>query len=174
METIGSDRTNLGKDYFPAPYRMDLALTYRCQNRCDHCYNEPRQLKELTVEQWKEVIAMTWKLGFPHVVFTGGADDIRRVSGLGGPLRGVRAGHRTGHERKEPRPPVTSALMVKGLDHVQITVLSYNAELHDGLVGEKGAWQETIEGLKVALLEDHVCEHEHDHTPIERDREVTT
>ena len=28
-----------------APYRMDLAITYRCNNDCAHCYNaRPRQL----------------------------------------------------------------------------------------------------------------------------------
>ena len=69
---IGPDKPSIGKDDFPAPYRMDLALTYRCQNRCEHCYNEPRELKELTAEQWKQVITKTWDLGIPHIVFTGG------------------------------------------------------------------------------------------------------
>ncbi|MCD6356301.1 MAG: hypothetical protein J7L66_03350, partial [Anaerolineaceae bacterium] len=37
-----------------APYRMDLALTYRCNNNCIHCYNEASRAKsELSIDQWK-------------------------------------------------------------------------------------------------------------------------
>ena len=36
-----------------APYRMDLAVTYRCNNDCAHCYNaRERNFPELTTEQW--------------------------------------------------------------------------------------------------------------------------
>ena len=56
-----------------APYRMDLALTYRCNNRCVHCYNESgRALQELDCAQWKAVLERVWQAGIPHVVFTGG------------------------------------------------------------------------------------------------------
>jgi hypothetical protein len=40
-----------------APYRMDLALTYRCNNDCAHCYNvSDRDDPELSTEEWKEII----------------------------------------------------------------------------------------------------------------------
>ncbi|MBM4237352.1 MAG: radical SAM protein [Euryarchaeota archaeon] len=42
----------------------------------------------------------------------------------------------------------------EGLDHVQITVLSFRESVHDRLVGDDGAWKETVAGLKVALQED--------------------
>jgi hypothetical protein len=38
-----------------APYRMDLALTYSCNNHCVHCYNETdRHLQSLSLDQWKK------------------------------------------------------------------------------------------------------------------------
>lgn len=155
LSMIGPDKPSIGKDDFPAPYRMDLALTYRCQNKCGHCYNEPRQMKELTVEQWKQVIAKTWELGIPHIVFTGGeptmfeglaelvarSEDFGQVTGL------------ISNGRNLARPGFLHDLVAKGLDHVQITVLSSREELHDRLVGENGAWKETIEGLRAALKE---------------------
>lgn len=56
-----------------APYRMDLALTYRCNNACHHCYNDrTRNIKELSLDGWKKVIDMVWQQGIPQVVFTGG------------------------------------------------------------------------------------------------------
>lgn len=155
LRTMGPDKPSIGKDDFPAPYRMDLALTYRCQNRCDHCYNEPRELKELTVEQWKAVIAKTWELGIPHIVFTGGEPTM--FEGLGELVaKSEEFGQVTGmvtNGRNLAKPGYLHELVVKGLDHVQITVLSSKEELHDRLVGGAGAWRETVEGLKVALQE---------------------
>jgi hypothetical protein len=56
-----------------APYRMDLAITYRCNNNCAHCYNaRPRQYPELDTGRWKQILDKLWDAGIPHVVFTGG------------------------------------------------------------------------------------------------------
>jgi hypothetical protein len=42
---------------YSAPLRMDLALTFRCQNDCVHCYaGGPHETPELTTDQWKQVI----------------------------------------------------------------------------------------------------------------------
>ncbi len=156
LNMIGPDKPSIGKDDFPAPYRMDLALTYRCQNKCDHCYNEPREMKEMTVEQWKQVIAKTWELGIPHIVFTGG--EPTKYEGLSKLIaKSEELGQVTGmvsNGRRLGEPGYLHDLVAKGLDHVQITVLSSHEELHDRLVGASGAWKETIEGLKVALKEE--------------------
>ena len=61
-----------------APYRMDLALTYRCNNDCAHCYNaRPRQFPEINNKQWEIILDSLWDLGIPHVVFTGGEPTLR-------------------------------------------------------------------------------------------------
>ncbi len=156
LNTIGSDKLTFGSDDFPAPYRMDLILTYRCQNRCEHCYNEPRELKELTIDQWKEIISKLWKIGVPHIVFTGGEPTL--YPGLVDLVaRSEEFGQVTGlvtNGRRLREPGFLKELVAKGLDHVQITVLSHREEVHDALVGEKGAWKETLEGLKIAITED--------------------
>ncbi|HEX7556482.1 MAG TPA: PqqD family peptide modification chaperone, partial [Leptolinea sp.] len=61
-----------------APYRMDLALTYRCNNNCAHCYNaRPRSFPEMTTKLWKQVIKRCWDIGIPHIIFTGGEPTLR-------------------------------------------------------------------------------------------------
>src|SRR5512142_3034148 len=63
-----------------APYRMDLALTYRCSNDCPHCYNaRSRDYPELDTESWKRILDKLWDLGVPHIVFTGGEPTLRNV-----------------------------------------------------------------------------------------------
>lgn len=153
---IASENPSIGADELPAPYRMDLALTYRCQNDCGHCYNEQKEKKELSVEQWKSVLDKLWSIGVPHVVFTGGEptlyehiDDLVRKSEELGQVTGLIT-----NGRNLRQPGYLKELVRIGLDHVQITVLSHHESLHDELAGCKGAWKETIDGLKVALGED--------------------
>jgi radical SAM protein with 4Fe4S-binding SPASM domain len=156
ISAIGSDRPTFGLDQLPAPYRMDLILTYKCQNRCVHCYNEPRVVRELIPEQWKGVINRLWNLGIPHIVFTGGEPTL--YPGLEELVaESERLGQITGlvtNGRKLREPGYLKRLVEKGLDHVQITVLSDQEKVHDALVGDQGAWKQTIQGLKVALGED--------------------
>jgi radical SAM protein with 4Fe4S-binding SPASM domain len=156
VEIIGTEVPTKGADDFPAPYRMDLILSYKCQNNCTHCYNEDRQLTELSAEEWKKVIARTWQLGIPHVVFTGGEPtllpflgDLVEASESWGQVTGL-----VTNGRMLRTPGYLKGLVNRGLDHVQITILSHREEVHDRLAGSEGAWKETIEGLKVALEED--------------------
>jgi len=70
---LGVEKIEPFQKELSAPYRMDLALTYRCDNNCVHCYaGGPRETKELTTEEWFKVIDRIYELGIPHVVFTGG------------------------------------------------------------------------------------------------------
>ena len=59
----------------PAPTFVTIAVTYRCQVRCDHCYanspDRPRE-DELTTEQLKSVIKQVKDLGAMAVHFSGG------------------------------------------------------------------------------------------------------
>lgn len=156
IQTVGTDNPSIGADGLPSPYRMDLALTYRCQNDCGHCYNETKEKKELTPEQWKDVISKLWALGIPHIVFTGGEptlypklDELVAKSEEFGQVTGLIT-----NGRSLARPGYLKELVSLGLDHVQITVLSHKEEIHDELTGAHGAWKETIDGLKTALKED--------------------
>ncbi len=156
IQTVGTDNPSIGADELPSPYRMDLALTYRCQNDCGHCYNETKEKKELTVDQWKEVISKLWDIGIPHVVFTGGEPTL--YDGLGELVaKSEEFGQVTGlisNGRKLGAPGYLKELVRLGLDHVQITVLSHREEVHDELAGAKGSFKETVQGLKQALAED--------------------
>jgi radical SAM protein with 4Fe4S-binding SPASM domain len=137
-----------------APYRMDLALTYECQNKCPHCYvGKPRKVKELTTEQWKEVIKHCWEEGIPHICFTGGEptlrEDLRQLVEYAEDL-GVVTGLLT-NGRKLSDKGYLDGLVQAGIDHFQITLESHDESIHDLMVGDKGAWRETVAGIKNAL-----------------------
>ena len=138
-----------------APYRMDLAVTYRCNNDCAHCYNaRERDFPELTTQAWKDILDRLWDLGVPHVVFTGGEATLRHDlpeliahAEANGQITGLNTNARRLADEKYVRQ-----LVEAGLDHVQITVESCNAEVHDHMMRAKGAHRQTIEGLKNVLV----------------------
>lgn len=137
-----------------APYRMDLALTYRCNNACAHCYNaRPRSYPELSTQEWFEILDRLWQLGIPHIVFTGGEPTLRadladliRHAENNGQITGLNT-----NGRKFKDPAYLQTLVDAGLDHVQITLESHLPEIHDQMVCMPGAWQETVAGLRNAL-----------------------
>lgn len=139
-----------------APYRMDLALTYRCNANCSHCYvGRPRDMESLSTEEWKRVIEKLWDLGIPHVVFTGGeatlypdlaelirhAEDVGLVSGL------LTNGIKLADE------DYLQELVDAGLDHIQITLESHDESIHNQMVGVD-SWEKTVKGIENAVATD--------------------
>ena len=151
---LGLDKRMPFSAALSAPYRMDLALTYRCNNSCAHCYNaRPRNYPELDTNAWKEILDRVWELRIPHVVFTGGeptlradlvelvayAQDLGLVTGLNTNARCL------------ADSALMRSLVEAGLDHVQITVESHNPAVHNHMVRAAGAWDETVAGLRNAV-----------------------
>lgn len=63
---LGVDKMEPFSKELSAPYRMDLAITYRCNNKCLHCYaGGPRETKELTTDEWCRVMDKLQSLGIP-------------------------------------------------------------------------------------------------------------
>lgn len=137
-----------------APYRMDLAVTYRCNNDCAHCYNaRERNFPELNTENWKLITDKLWALGVPHIVFTGGEATLRddlpeliRHAESNGQITGLNT-----NARRLADMAYVQKLVDAGLDHVQITVESCDEQIHDEMMQTRGAFRQTIQGLKNVL-----------------------
>jgi radical SAM protein with 4Fe4S-binding SPASM domain len=149
---LGMERIDAFSVPLTAPYRSDVVLTYRCNNRCPHCYvGRKKPFPEMETAQWKEVIRRLWDIGIPHITFTGGeptlrndlpeliafAEDTGLVTGL------ITNGRLLKRDLVEQ-------LVTAGLDHVQITIESYHEETHNRMVGAS-AWQETVHGIENCL-----------------------
>jgi radical SAM protein with 4Fe4S-binding SPASM domain len=136
-----------------APYRMDLALTYRCNNDCHHCYNaRERSFPELSTDEWKQILDKTWALGIPHIVFTGGEPTLRNDlpelvahAEANGQITGLNT-----NARRLADPKFVEQLVSAGLDHVQVTVESCDEKIHNAMVNAR-AFEQTIQGLKNVL-----------------------
>jgi radical SAM protein with 4Fe4S-binding SPASM domain len=139
---------------YTAPLRMDLALTFRCQNDCVHCYaGGPHETPELSTSQWREVIDGLHKIGVFILTFTGGEptlrEDLQELL-LYAQNKGLVTGLITNGRRLKDKAYVKT-LERSGLDFVQVTLESHRAEVHDLMTGAKGSWKETVAGIKNAL-----------------------
>ncbi len=151
VQRLSQDLSSIKKAHFSAPLRMDLAITYRCNNKCVKCYVEERQgIKELSTEQWKKVLDKVWELGVPHITFTGGEPTLRKdlvklveyAEDLG-IVTGIISNGRNFKDKK-----LVNDLVNAGIDHFQITLESHDPNIHDKLTRVKGSWAETVEGIK--------------------------
>lgn len=151
VQHLSQDISPLNETHFSAPLRMDLALTYKCNSKCTKCYVEtPREIKELSTDEWKLVLDKLWDIGIPHVTFTGGeptlrkdlpdlveyAEDLGIITGL------------ITNGRKLKNKALVNKLVTAGIDHFQLTIESHDSKIHDQLCGVKGAWEETVQGIK--------------------------
>ena len=133
-----------------APARADLALTYRCNNKCSFCYVGDRKIAELSTEHWKIIIDDLWKIGVPNVIFTGGEPTLRKdlVELVGAAKEFVTGLITNGRNLSQE---LCKGLSKAQLDYIQVSVESADKTIHDKMVGVPGAWQETVTGIKNAL-----------------------
>jgi radical SAM protein with 4Fe4S-binding SPASM domain len=108
---------------------------------------------ELATGDWNKLLDKAWDLGIPHILFTGGeptlCDDLPeliRHAGQNGQITGLNT-----NGRRLADGQYVENLVAAGLDHVQITLESADEEIHDRMVGRKGAFKQTVRGLQNVL-----------------------
>lgn len=137
-----------------APYKVDIALTYGCNNACSHCYNEVSRLPmpSLPILDWYRVLDKLAVLGVPHLIVTGGeatlhpnlAEIIRHADRLG-----MIVGLNT-NGRHLSHAPYMQSLAEAGLNHVQVTLGDCDAEIHNQVMGAN-SFEQTVAGIRTAI-----------------------
>ena len=99
------------------------------------------------------IIDLLWEIGIPHVVFTGGEPTMRNdlpeliaYASKTGQITGLNT-----NGRRLSDQTFLQNLVEAGLDHVQITLESHDQAIHDHMVAARGAWKQTVAGLRNAL-----------------------
>jgi MoaA/NifB/PqqE/SkfB family radical SAM enzyme len=140
-----------------APYRVDLALTYRLDASGTLDPNVRKRVdRELTSEEWQRILQKLWDVGVPHVCFTGGEPTLRedlvelvRYAEGSGQVTGLLTNGCCLQDQA-----YLDELLLAGLDHLQITLASHQAEVHDRIVGVEGSWEKADAGLRNAIAGD--------------------
>ena len=60
------------------PYRLDCALTYRLPEGTNPYFAPLKRVaRELTTQEWIQILDKAWSAGVPHIIFTGGEPYLR-------------------------------------------------------------------------------------------------
>jgi radical SAM protein with 4Fe4S-binding SPASM domain len=135
------------------PVLSEIALTYRCNNKCRFCYafSPYRESQEMTTDEVKQVIdILVDDAHVPSLSFTGGEptlrDDLFELVEYGR-NRGLRMNLIT-NGRKCSDPSFVAKLVDAGLNSAQVSIEGPDAETHDFIVGMPGAFEQTVQGIR--------------------------
>jgi AdoMet-dependent heme synthase len=142
------------------PLALHLDITYRCNERCIHCYLDHDDHGELTTAEIKDVLDQAAAAGTFFLTLSGGEVLMRRdffeileharhlMFNVRIKTNGVMIGAREARKMRE-----------FGVEHIQISVYSHRPEVHDAITKLPGSLIRTIaairfiqsQGLKVTI-----------------------
>ena len=147
--------TPFGTHAIKFPVLSEIALTYRCNNRCTFCYasapERGRAIGEMTTAEVKRIIdKIVDQAKVPMVSFTGGEPTLRRDLPeliAYARRRQMRVNLITNGIRCA-RENFVAELQQAGLHSAQVSLEAAEAEVHNRVVGNPCAFEKTVQGLK--------------------------
>lgn len=160
---VALDRVAYGFDFTRLPVLGEIAITYRCGNRCRFCYAgcggeglalaQSSGSSELDTDSWKRVIDIFKdEAKIPFFSFTGGEPLIRTdVEELAAYAvsRGLRVNLVTNGRLATPER--AASLFASGLKTAQVSLEAPAAAMHDELCGASGAFDDSVAGIKAMI-----------------------
>ena len=148
------------RDNMTAPHRMDLMVSamtdacgkWQCNQKCVFCYaagQEMSKTKELSTQQWKQAIDRLEKARVPMVTFTGG-EPTQRPDLAELVCYAKRMVTRLNTNGVNLTKDLVRQLKAAGLDSVQVTLYSYDEQIHNTLVGSSHH-ADTVQGIRNAV-----------------------
>ena len=140
-----------------APNTLVLGVTYRCQLNCVHCgvngYFDQNKA-ELTTGEIKKIILQAQRLGVYIVVFFGGEPLLRKdIMELIEfcTKKGIIAAISTNGLLLTS--DLVRMLKQKGLSFINLSLDSFDANIHDRLRRTTGCYQKVIDAIRVCVLQ---------------------
>ncbi|MFZ0560499.1 MAG: radical SAM protein, partial [Terriglobales bacterium] len=140
MTEVGQKAFNLG-----VPIAVHMDVTYRCNERCVHCYLDHDDHGEMTTEEIKGVLDQLAEAGVFFLTFSGGEVFMRRDF-----FELVEHARRLMFNVKIK----TNAVMIHeeearriralGVDTIQISVYSHRPEVHDAITKLPHSFERTV------------------------------
>src|SRR5215470_10835227 len=136
------------------PLNVHIDVTYRCNERCVHCYLDHDDKGEMSTQEIKDVLDQLAEAGVFFLVFSGGEVFMRRdflelveyarklLFNVKVKTNGVMI-----HEAEARR------MRELGVEQVQLSVYSHRPEIHDAITKLPGSLKRTVAGIR--LLKSH-------------------
>ncbi len=136
------------------PLQASLELTYRCNERCTHCYieefrDDPKRV--LSTVEWKAILGQLRQAGSLYLILMGGESMLHRdffeiashASDLGFHVSIITNGLRI-------KTPETAARLAQaGVRNATISLYSMNPRLHDSMTAVRGSHALTVQAIRL-------------------------
>lgn len=158
------ERVRYGFDFTRLPVLGEIAITYRCDNRCLFCYAgcgdssglalaQGDGASELDTDGWKRVIDIFKdEAKIPFFSFTGGEPllrpDVEELAAYA-VSRGLRVNLVTNGRLATPER--AASLYAAGLRTAQVSLEAPDSALHDRLCGADGAFDDSVAGVRTMI-----------------------
>jgi AdoMet-dependent heme synthase len=149
MEQLNDKALRLG-----VPLSVHLDITYRCNERCEHCYLEHADHGEMTTTEILGLLRQLEQVGVFFLTISGGEPLVRRDC-----FEIIKSARSLGFNVKLK----TNAILIKepearklrslGVEQVQISVYSHRPEVHDAITKTQGSLKRTVTAIRMLRLQ---------------------
>jgi radical SAM protein with 4Fe4S-binding SPASM domain len=145
MRAMGAKALKLG-----IPLSVQLDLTYRCNEKCIHCYLDHEDHGELTTAEVKALLDQLAEAGVFFLILSGGEIFLRRdLFELVEHARRLLFSVKLKTNAVMIRKAKAARIAALGVDSVQISVYSHKPDVHDAITKLPGSFRRTIEGARL-------------------------
>jgi radical SAM protein with 4Fe4S-binding SPASM domain len=148
-ERMAIDYYEFKGEFNEYPVLSEVAVTYRCNLRCDFCYVGEREYGELNTSDMKRILfKILHEAEIPSVSFTGGEPSLRAdlielvsyASDIGLWTNLITNGTLLNRDGVQ-------ALKESGLSSAQVSIEGPDAQIHDRITGAVGSFKATVRAL---------------------------
>jgi len=142
------------------PLSAHLDLTYRCNERCEHCYLEHDDKGEMTTAEIRGLLGQMAEAGVFFLTLSGGEPLVRRdCFDIIRHARSLLFNVKLKTNAVLIREREAALLRALGVEQIQISVYSHRPEIHDAITKLPGSLERTLaaigflksQGLKVTI-----------------------
>ena len=132
------------------PIGAQIDLTYRCNERCIHCYLDHDDHGEMTTREIKDVLSQMADAGVFFLTISGGEIFMRKDF-----YEILEFAHAKTFCIKLKtnailiRPDDAKRIRSLGVDSVQVSIYSHRGEVHDGITKVRGSLKRSLEGIRL-------------------------
>jgi len=131
------------------PLQAHLDITYRCNERCEHCYLEHDDKGEMTFEEISGLFAQLADAGVFFLTLSGGEVLLRRdFFDIVARARALLFNVKLKTNAVLIRAPEAQRLRALGVEQVNVSVYSHRPEIHDAITKLPGSLRRTLDGIR--------------------------
>jgi radical SAM protein with 4Fe4S-binding SPASM domain len=132
------------------PLSVQLDLTYRCNQRCVHCYVERDDHGEMTTAEFKDILGQLAEAGALFLSLSGGEVLLREdFFEILEHARALLFNVRLKTNGTLLRERDAKRLHDLGVEQVQVSIYSHRPEAHDGITRIPGSLERSVQGIRL-------------------------